>query len=87
MSQQGGHAAAAHRTEDEGRVSRLRGSTRKQYPGQSLGLSRYTQLIPASHKEGMSWRFSSSRESVQRDGKGWDVPRLPRQTIVSLHGD
>lgn len=40
-----------YRREDEGRVSRSH-STRKQLPGQSAGLSGYSQLIPTPPEEG-----------------------------------
>lgn len=61
MTQQGGHTAGACGTEDEGRVSHQRDSTRKQPPRQNASLPRYTQL---------SRLLSSSANSLQGAKRG-----------------
>lgn len=62
-----------YRREDEGRVSRSH-STRKQLPGQSAGLSGYSQLIPTPPEEG----YAPDPFLLQGicSEKGWDIPHL-----------
>lgn len=72
VTQQGGHAAGACGTEDEGRASHQRDSTRKQPPRQNASLPRYTQLIPTSFLRELR---SGSRE-------GWEVPHVWKPSSV-----